>query len=198
MFDLLKALFGTPQYVSRTDTTADSPDPDPNDIWLLTDPDARDEYAKRNELREFEHDIRFQVMRGGAWLTDELDYKREIRRLLRKGVLADKGSYWYVSPHPTVYRAMRDGALAVAGRTHRFRAGDDIVFQCRKVPRRQRECAAARTARHAGCERDKAEDDPGPVLVAHLQPTDKAMLCGEMQEAMTGMGGGKGGMGRTM
>ena len=179
MFDLLKALFGTTQYVSRTDTTAESPDPDPNDIWALTDPDARDEYAKRNAVQQFEHDIRFEVMRGGPWTPEELAYKSEIRRLLREGALVDKGSYWYVSPHPTVYRAVRDGALSIAGHAYGFRTGDDIVFQCRM-------------------ERDKETDDPGPVLVAHLQPGDKPMLCAEMQEAMKGMGKQPGDMGKTM
>ena len=179
MFDLLKALFGTAHYVSRTDTTADSPDPDPNDMWLFTDPDAGDEYTKRNESKQFEHDIRNEVMRGGPWTSEELEFKGEIRRLLREGAVADKGSYWYVSPHPTVYRALREGTLSVSGRTHPFRAGDDIVFQCRM-------------------ERDKEADDPGPVLVAQLQPTDRPMLCGEMQEAMKGMGKQSGRMGKAM
>ena len=169
MFDLLKTFFGTPQYVSRTDTTADSLDPDSNDVWALTDPDARDKYVQRNELKQFEHDVRFEVMRAGPWLPEELEYKSEIRRLLREGIVGDKGTYWYVSPHPTVYRAVRDGTLLVGGHTYRFRVGDDLVFQCRM-------------------ERDKAKEDPGPVLVARLQPTDKSMLCGEMQEAMKGMG----------
>ena len=62
--NILKALFGSPQYVSRTDTTADSPDPDPNDIWALTDPDARDNYEEQGELSTLEHDIRYEVMRG--------------------------------------------------------------------------------------------------------------------------------------
>ncbi len=169
MFDIFKTLFGTPEFVSRTDTTADSPDPDPNDLWAFTDPDARDKYAKQNEMKQFEHDLRYEVMRGGTWQPQELEYKKEIRRLLREGIVGDKGTYWYVSPHPTVYRAVRDGTLLVGGRTYRFRVGDDLVFQCRM-------------------ERDKAIEDPGPVLVARLQPTHKSMLCGEMQEAMKGMG----------
>lgn len=169
MFDIFKTLFGTPEFVSRTDTIADSPDPDPKDIWAFTDPDARDKYARQNEINKFEHDLRYEVMRGGTWLSEELEYKKEIRRLLREGAIADKGTYWYVSPHPTVYRAVRDGVLSVIGRTYRFRAGDDLVFQCRM-------------------ERDKMAENPGPVLVARLQPTKKSMLCGEMQEAMKGMG----------
>ncbi len=63
--NILKELFGTSQYVSRTDTRADSPDPDPNDIWAFTDPDARDAYDQQSMLRELEHDLTFEVMRGG-------------------------------------------------------------------------------------------------------------------------------------
>ncbi|KKN35878.1 hypothetical protein LCGC14_0779370 [marine sediment metagenome] len=85
--NILKALFGSPQYVSRTDTTADSPDPDPNDIWALTDPDARDNYEEQGELSTLEHDIRYEVMRGGPWQPKELEYKREIRRLLLEGII---------------------------------------------------------------------------------------------------------------
>jgi len=171
MFEVLKRLFDTPQYVSRTDTTADSPDPDPDDIWILTDPDAREEYEKRGELKRLEHDIRFEVKRGGPWQPEELEYKREIRRLLREGVLTDKGTYWWASPHPTVYRARRDGTLQVAGRTLHFRRGDDVVFQCRMS-------------------RDmyqKDEENPVPVLIARLQRTGDAVLCGEMAGAMKGM-----------
>jgi hypothetical protein len=168
--NIIKALFGTSQYVSRTDTTAESPDPDPNDMWAFTDPDARDEYAAEGNLRELEQDIRYEVMRGGPWRPEEMEYKREIRRLLREGVIADKGSYWFTSPFPTVYRAIRDGSLITAGQRYRFRAGDDIVFQCRMT-------------------RDMHPELAGPVLVARLEPTTRAQLCGNMGSAMKGMGG---------
>ncbi|MBU4226411.1 MAG: hypothetical protein KKC71_11410 [Chloroflexi bacterium] len=170
MYNLLKSLLGTPDFISRADTTADSPDPDPNDVWAFTDPDARDEYARDGKQKRLEQDIRFEVMRGSEWQADELEFKSEIRRLLREGVIRDKGAYWFRSPHPTVYRAKRDGSLAVAGKTYRFRAGDDIVFQCRM-------------------ERDERREDAGPVLVARLQPTKNARLCGDMSGAMKGMGG---------
>ena len=170
MYNLLKSLFGTAGFVSRADTTADGPDPDPNDVWAFTDPDARDGYARDGKLKRLEQDIRFEVMRAGGWQADELEYKSEIRRLLREGVIRDKGAYWFRSPLPTVYRAERDGTLAVAGKTVRFRAGDDIVFQCRM-------------------ERDESKEDLGPVLVARLSPTQNAVLCSDMSGAMKGMGG---------
>src|SRR3989304_6555012 len=115
MTDLLKALFGTPQYISRTDTMPNSSDPDPDDVWAFTDPDARDEYARQGQLKRLEQDIRFEVMRGGPWQAEELEYKSEIRRLLSEGVIEDKGTYWFRSPHPTVYRAQGDGQLTVSG-----------------------------------------------------------------------------------
>ena len=168
MFDILKSLFGTSQYVSKTDTSANDPDPDPNDVWAFTDPDARDEYSQRGELERLEHDIRYEVMRGGPWQPEELEYKSEIRQLLREGMITDKGTYWYRSPHPTVYRAVHQGAFSVDGKVHKFRPGDELVFQCRMT-------------------RDQAEEDPGPVLIARLQPTGKTYLCGEMPGAMKSM-----------
>ena len=170
MYNLLKSLVGTDTAVSRADTTSDSLDPAPNDIWAFTDPEARDVYTRDGRLQRLEQDIRFEVMRGGNWMEDELEYKSEIRRLLREGSLADKGAYWYRSPHPTVYRALKDGALKVAGRTIPFQAGNDVVFQCRM-------------------ERDERGNDAGPVLIAALRPTENAMLCGDMSNAMKGMGG---------
>ena len=111
--NIIKTLIGTPQYVSRTDTTANSPEPNPNDIWIFTDPDARDRFAKVGKIQELAHDIQYEVMRGESWLPEELEYKKEIRRLLREGTIVDKGSYWYASPFPTVYRAVRSGLLDI-------------------------------------------------------------------------------------
>jgi len=167
--DILKLLFGTQQYVSRTDTTPDDPDPDPRNIWAFTDPDARERYTRQEKLHALEQDIRFEVMRAEPWLPVELEYKREIRRLLRQGLIRDKGTYWYTSPFPTVYSAVRAGEIAVGRIRIPFREGDDIVFQCRMA-------------------RQKNPDPDVPVLVAHLSPTDGAMLCGQMGSAMKGMG----------
>jgi len=169
MMNILKALFGTPEYVSRTDTTANSPDPAPKDIWLFTDPDARDKYARDVRLEDLARDIKYEVMRAGSWEPEELEYKNEIRRLLWEGAISDKGTYWYASPFPTVYHARRDGSILIGGKKYRFLAGDDIVFQCRMT-------------------RDTNPNLDGPVLVADLQPTEKSMLCGQMGGAMKGMG----------
>jgi len=74
--NILKSFFGTPQYVSQTDTTPDGPDPDPEDIWAFTDPDARTRFERKGKLEALEHDIRFEVMRAGSrrrrsWNTNE-------------------------------------------------------------------------------------------------------------------------------
>lgn len=173
--DLRKLLFGSQQYVSRTDTEANGPEPDPSDVWAFTDPDAREVYINQGQLQRLEQDIRFEIMRGGPWQPEELDYKTEIRRLLMEGALADKGTYWYRSPHPTVYRAQRDGTMQISEWIYPFHAGDDLTFQCRM-------------------ERDETENDPGPALVARLNPAEKAMLCGDMSSAMRGMNQKRNGM----
>lgn len=166
--DLQKLLFGTQQYVSRTDTEINSPDPDPSDLWLFTDPDAREEYSKKGRMEQLERDIRFEIMRDAPWKPEELLYKKEIRRLLQDGMIADKGTYWYRSPHPTVYRAQRSGKATIFGWEYSFQAGDDLTFQCRM-------------------ERDEASEDTGPMLVARLAPAENAVLCGDMSSAMRGM-----------
>lgn len=166
--NILKTLFGTDQYVSKTDTTADSRDADSNDIWAFTNPDAREQYEKSEQLAKLEHYIRYEVMRGEPWRREELDYKIEIRRMLREGAIADKGSYWYSSPFPTVYRAKRSGSLTVDGREFRFEQGDDIVFQCRM-------------------EQERSRDPTGPALITQLKTTDKVQLCGDMGGPMKGM-----------
>lgn len=168
--DIIKAWFGTSQYKSRADTTADSPDPNPDDIWALTDPDARDRFERQGRLGELEHDLRFEVMRGGPWEEDELEYKREIRRLLREGSVVDKGTYWHASPFSTVYRAIRSGSLNVGEAEFKFRRGDEIVFQCRMT-------------------RDMNRRLKGPFFIGRLEPTRNASLCGEMSGAMKGMRG---------
>lgn len=169
MFDIIKRFFGMPQYISKTDTHGDDPEPDPNNLWIFTDPDAKDDYIREGTIKKLEHDIRFEVMRGEPWLPIEIEYKNEIRRLLRYGVIRDKGTYWYTSPHPTVYVANRSGEINVCGITTQFRKGDEIVFQCRM--------------------RRDMNNLSVPFIIGRFKPTDESMLCGDMDTAMKGMGG---------
>jgi hypothetical protein len=168
--NILKALFGTREYISRADTNANDPEPDPNDIWAFTDPDALEAYTNRGMLEDLENDIRYEVMRGEPWRPEELEYKLEIRRLLREGIIEDKGSYWFSSPFPTVYRALRADSLRISGVEYNFEIGQDIVFQCQMT-------------------RDMNATLTGPVLLDRLQPTNKSQLCGQMGGAMKGMKG---------
>lgn len=167
--NILKSLFGIELVQSRADTTADEGEPDPLNPWLFTDPDARAQYERAGKLQELKRDITYEVMRAQPWNSEEVEYKRAIRDLLRQGAVADKGSYWYMSPFPTVYRALRSGAITIAGEVYQFKPGDDIVFQCRMT-------------------RDTNPHLEGPCLIARLETTERAMLCGEMGSAMRGMG----------
>src|SRR3990172_12862302 len=99
---------------SPSDTTAASPDPSPSDPWLFTDPFARELYMQRDLIDRLEEDIRTYVMSDGCWVPEELEYKLEVRRLLCEGLIAPVGSFGYLSPHPTVYRTLKEGTLRVS------------------------------------------------------------------------------------
>ena len=129
MYEILKAWADDPRYLSHTDTTAASPDPGPSDLWLFTDPVAQAIYAQQGQRDRLRADICTYVMYGGQWSPDELQFKREIRRLLCEGLLIPKGTFGYLSPHPTVYQAISEGVLRVDGGKYYFHAGDDVVFE---------------------------------------------------------------------
>lgn len=65
-------------------------------------------------MKCLEHDIRYELMRGSPWQPEEFAYESEIHQVLGEGILADKGTCRFRSPHSTVYRVQRDGALSVA------------------------------------------------------------------------------------
>src|SRR5574338_1292875 len=81
-----------------SDTLAASPDPKPSDPWLFTDPFARDHYKHRDLIDQLEEDIRTYVMFDGCWMSEELECKLEVRRLLREGLIAPIDSFGYLSP----------------------------------------------------------------------------------------------------
>lgn len=138
-----------------------------NDIFLFTDPKAIKDYGEHEKLEELKHDIKYSVMRGRVWNSDELEYAAEIERLLKQGIIEEKGSYWWISPHPTVYRAMKRGYIRINGEAHRFIKSSEITFQCR-MAREQRNLNA-------------------PLLIKRFTPTNNSMLCGEMKGSMKGM-----------
>jgi hypothetical protein len=111
------------------DTTPTSPDPSPFDPWLFTDPFARDLYMHRNLIDQLEEDIRTYVMLDGCWASEELECKFELRRLLQEGFIVPVGSFGYLSPHPTVYRTLKEGILIVSRQQYAFRSREDLIFE---------------------------------------------------------------------
>ncbi len=140
---------------------------DSNDLFLVTDPKAIRNYEEYGKLEKLKHDIKFSVMRGGVWNKEELEYVAEIERLLKQGIIEEKGLYWWVSPHPTVYCAKKRGYIRINGKANRFKKGSEIAFQCR-MAREQRNLNA-------------------PLLIKKFTQTSSSMLCGEMKGAMKGM-----------
>jgi hypothetical protein len=104
-------------------------EPSPNDVWLFTDPAAKEKYARQGLLDRLESDIRNYVMYNGRWSSDELQYKREVERLQRACVLTPKNSFGHLSPHPTIYSAEQKGAIVIGGVIFNFDVGDEIVFE---------------------------------------------------------------------
>ena len=140
----------------------------PNDVWLFTAPAARAAYAARGQLSELEQDIRQYVMFENAWGTDELEFKREINRLVHSKVLAPRKAFGHLSPHPTIYQANDDGILQICGERYYFKSGEDIVF----------EPWPARLA-HPGLR--------GPLRIGRLEPTIFFGLCCEEFSQLDGL-----------
>lgn len=129
MYSIQKSTLNGKQNGFQSDTTAASPDPNPADPWLFTDPLAREIYQRQGRLETLEEDIRDYVMVGGEWAEEELEAKYEIRRLLREGRLVPGHGFGYLSPHPTTYGARCEGELKIAGQRLIFKYGDDVVFE---------------------------------------------------------------------
>ncbi len=132
----------------------------------MTDPVARARYEFDGTLNQLEHDLRFEVMRGEDWTASDREYLREIARLEKKGTIRKLASFWAVSPHPSVYRALSDGNLRVGGRRFEFSEGDEIVWACPMT-------------------RDRFELD-AHVLIGDFQDARIQRRCGEMVNAMQG------------
>jgi hypothetical protein len=96
--------------------------------WLFTDSRAVEHYARQGFLALLHDDIRALVLCGGQWTDEELEFQVALQRLKQKGVLNEKGTFSFLSPHATVYRAAAGGALQAAGQKYHFEVGDDVVF----------------------------------------------------------------------
>ncbi len=135
-------------------------------IWLLTDNIAKENIRYEGKLDELKHDIKYNVMRNESWHPDDLAYIKEINRLVQEGIIKKTTSYWFSSPFPSVYKAIRSGKLKVLGKKYYFKRGDDIVWQCQM-----------------GREMHNLE---GPVLIGIFTPKKLRMLCKEMENATKG------------
>jgi hypothetical protein len=136
------------------------------DIWLMTDPVARARYEFDGTLDELAHDIRYEVMRGQDWSELDRAYLRQVARLEKAGVVRRLASFWAVSPHPPVYRALEDGEMHLGGKRIPFHRGDEITWAC------------PMTQDRFGLE--------VPVLIGNFQDERVQRLCGEMANAMQG------------
>lgn len=134
------------------------------DVWLMTDPVARARYDFNDTLEKLEHDIRYEVLRGQDWSDLDLAYLQEIARLEAAGMVRRLASFWAVSPHPPVYRALVDGEMRLGKRRLSFRKADEIVWACPMT-------------------RDLLDLEL-PVLIGDFQDTRIQQLCGEMANAM--------------
>ena len=137
-----------------------------DDIWLFTDPVARARYEFNGTLDRLEHDIRYEVLRGGAWSALDRECKRELDQLERKVIIRKLASFWALSPFPPVYRVRQDGELTIGGKHFSFRKGQEIVWACPMT-------------------RDRFELDY-PILIGNFASERVQRLCGEMADAMMG------------
>lgn len=126
----VRTIVADPFVISFLDTSnVIGDEPDPSDVWLFTDPAAKAYYASEGKLASLEQDIRKYVMFNGRWWPDELDLKREIDRLCYLDILVPRSACGHLCPHPTIYRAMREGKIQIIDEYFHFRLGDDIVFE---------------------------------------------------------------------
>jgi hypothetical protein len=95
------------------------------DLWTFTSPRAKREFEREGKIDAIKKDIVEEVLEGGDWTDQDRQYLTEVDQLLRQGVLEEKGSYWYFSPYPPTYRALKSGEIL--GR--RFETGQDLVYQ---------------------------------------------------------------------
>lgn len=128
MYSILKTTLNGKHDHFPSDTTAASLEPGPSDPWLFTDPFALDLYMQRGLIGQLEEDIRTYAMCDGCWTPEELEYKLEIRRLLRECLIAPIGSFGSLSPHPTVYRTLKVGNLTVSRQRYNFNAAEELIF----------------------------------------------------------------------
>jgi hypothetical protein len=136
------------------------------EVWMMTDPVARARYEFKGEMNKLEHDIRYEVMRGADWSNFDREYLAEMRRLEQAEIVRKLASFWSVSPHPPVYRALTDSEIVLGKHRIPFQKGDEIVWACPMT-------------------RDRFNLDL-PILIGDFQDAEVQRLCGMMVNAMQG------------
>ncbi len=155
---LSRAVFntaGTPDRGCRN-----SNPPSAGDIWSFTSPTAKEAYRRAGRLFELEQDIRTYVKFNDRWDALELEYQREVDRLVQTCTLIPQPAFGHLSPHPVVYLAVDEAAIWVSGKKFPFKAGDEIVF----------EPWLARLY-HPGLS--------GPLRIGRMKPSNLFRLCRE-------------------
>jgi hypothetical protein len=110
------------------DTNLDQSGSPATNVWLFTDPLAKALYAQRGELDLLEQDIRAFAMFHDRWDQEELEFKQQVELLIAANWLIPDISFAYVSPHPTIYKALRPGKIVISNERYHFQAGDEIIF----------------------------------------------------------------------
>jgi hypothetical protein len=168
MYSIPKVAIGAPKARSNADTKGDGNAPNPEDLWLFTDPSARLMYFRQGRLAQLRWDIRTHAMCNWRWSPDELEFKRELKRLIKARLLKALPAFGDLSPHPTIYQAIEDGAVEVAGEKYYFSIGNQIVFEPWLV-------------------RLSRPGLRGPVRIGHLDITTKYRLCCEAFPELDGL-----------
>ena len=139
---------------------------DTDEIWSMTDPVARARYQVDGRLDKLEHDIRYEVLRGQDWSELDRTYLSEITRLEADGFVRKLASFWAISPHPPVYRALKGGEIVLGSDRVQFQQGEEIIWACPMT-------------------RDRFNLEL-PVLIGDFQDTTVQRICGKMMNAMQG------------
>jgi hypothetical protein len=129
-------------------------------VWLFTDPLAKAVYSQRGELDLLEQDIRTFAMFHEHWDQEELEFKHQVELMLQANWLMPDISFAYVSPHPTIYKALRAGKIEISGEKYHFQTGEEIIFA--SWPER---------LSHPGIN--------GPLRIGRFDASDSVCLCSQ-------------------
>ena len=101
-------------------------------VWLLTDPTAKEDIKLEGNLAKLKYDIKYHVMINKLWDLEDLAYIDDVIKLEKKGIITKTTKYWYASPFPTIYKANHRGKLNILGKKFHYKKGDEIVWQSQK------------------------------------------------------------------